>query len=316
MPLYSVGNRILDSNISLPGLTESHQGTPQHTFRLRPVRALEPGSFRWFHHWCGSDDQIWLSFARHESRYILRFADLADFHLTANATQIDCFPEPGPSIDTITHLLLDQVFPLVLSRLGSLVVHASAVVAPEGAIAFVGSTGRGKSTLAASFALRGFPLMTDDCLLLEEAESGLVVTPSYPGARLWDDSIETLFEHAPRVSDVAHYTDKKRLALNDGQVHFCDNTVRLRRMYFLADPEKSVHPQAIEITPLAARAAFVELVSYSFKLDVDDRNVLEREFRLLDRVASLPMFYRLAYPHDFSMLPAVRQAILDHLRHE
>jgi hypothetical protein len=84
-------------------------------------------------------------------------------------------------------------------------------------------------------------------------------------------------------------------------------------MYFLDDPDQSVDTQPIEITPLAAREAFMELESYCFKLDIDDRSVLEYEFRLLDRVAALPLFYRLAYPRDFSMLPSVHTAILEHV---
>jgi hypothetical protein len=313
MPLYSVANHILDSNIALPGLAELDQGTPQHVFHLHHARVAEPESRAWFHHWSGSDDEIWLSFARHESGYLLRFPDLADFYLSADTARIDCYPASDTPVDTIAHLLLDQVFPVVLSRSGRLVVHASAVAAPAGALAFVGSSGHGKSTLAASFALQGFPLMTDDCLLLEESGSGLIATPSYPGARLWDDTIETLFEQTPAISDVAHYTDKKRLALDNGQLYFQADCAPLRRMYFLADPDQSVDTQTIEIAPLSAREAFMELVSYSFKLEVDDRQVLQREFRLLDRVAALPLFYRLIYPHDFSMLPAVHAAILEHL---
>lgn len=315
MPLYRVGNRTLESNMVLPGLVDSDERGSQYIFRLRPARAQTSGAFSWFHHWSGADEQIWLLIGRDESGYLLRFPNLADFHLSTDATRIDCYPEPGTPYDTIGHLLLDQVFPLVLCKSGCMVVHASAVVAPAGAVAFVGSTGRGKSTLAASFALQGFPLITDDCLILDQAEDGLIATPSYPGARLWDDSIETLFEHVPRVSDVAHYTDKKRLTLNDGQVHFFDGRARLRRMYFLGDNVETAGGQPISITPLPAREAFVELVSYSYKLDVDDRGVLEREFRMLDRVVALPLFYRLIYRHDFSLLTAVRNAVMEHVLH-
>jgi hypothetical protein len=313
MPLYKVGHQILESNVALPGLAEADQSTPQHSFFLRQARPAELEEYAWFHHWQDSDQEIWLAFARHAAGYLLRFPNLADFHLSLDTVQIDCYPDANTPLDTIEHLLLDQVLPVVLSRSAGLVAHASAVATPLGAIAFVGRSGRGKSTLAASLALQGFPLMTDDCLLLEEADAGLLATPSYPGARLWDDAIKTLFEHAPAVTDVAHYTHKKRLALADGQVHFCRDRVPLRRMYFLADPAQSTDDTMIAITPLAARAAFMELVAYSFKLEVDDRGVLQREFRLLDRIAALPLFYRLSYPRDFSMLPAVQQTILDHL---
>ena len=39
----------------------------------------------------------------------------------------------------------------MLSRRESLVLHASAILTPEGVIAFVGKSGQGKSTLAACF---------------------------------------------------------------------------------------------------------------------------------------------------------------------
>lgn len=313
MLLYRVSNCTLDSNMALPGLVDAYNSVPQYTFRLRPTRTQKPGAFRWFHHWSGAGEQAWLLMARLKSGYLLRFPDIADFHLSADVTRIVCYPTPGTPSETIGHLLLDQVFPLLLSKSGHMVVHASAIATPAGAIAFVGSTGRGKSTLAASFALQGFPLITDDCLILDQVEGDLVATPSYPGARLWDDSIETLFRSAPTVSDVAHYTDKKRLALNDGWVHFFNGRARLRRMYFLGDNGRLVAGAPISITPLPARDAFVELVSYSYKLDIDDRDVLEREFRMLDRVAALPLFYRLVYRHDFLMLTAVRNAVLEHV---
>ena len=60
----------------------------------------------------------------------------------------------------------------------------------------------------------------------------------------------------------------------------------------------------------------MELTASTFKLDITDRAALTREFYELQRIATQPIFYRLTYPRDFSMLPAVRQAILDHLYSE
>jgi len=311
MRLYSIGNHILESDVPFPDLTEIRQGTPQYSFRLL-AQSPKNDALDWFHHWTGADEEVWLAIGRHASGYLLRFPDLADFHLSTCSKQIDCYVTPGTSLETISHLLLDQVFPLVLSKNGRLVVHASAVVTPKGALAFVGSTGRGKSTLAASLAVQGFPLMTDDCLLIEETPAGLMVTSSYPGARLWDDSIENLFEHEPQLSNVAHYTDKKRLTLSDAQVHFCWDTVPLRRMYFLADPADTMDEQAIAIMPLTVRETFMELVAHAYKLDIDERQVLEREFRRLNTISTLPLFYRLRYRHDYALLPELHAAILGH----
>ncbi len=313
MPLYRIGNRTLDSNMPLPGLAEITRGRPHATFRIRPPGEPVATSPGWFNHWRGPDDRIWLSFARYGIGYLLRFVGLADFELATNGLWIECTPLPGTPIDTITHLLLDQVVPIALSMRGNLVIHASAVEIQRSAVAFVGRSGRGKSTLAASFALQGFRLMSDDCLLLAERQSELMVMPTYPGVRLWEDSIQMLFAQTPALGRVAHYNNKKRLALNNGQVHFYRGRAPLRRMYFVADPAETVGKQPITITALSAREAFMELVAHSFKLNVDERSMIAREFHLLNRIATLPLFFRLSFPHDFSLLPDVHRAILGHL---
>src|SRR5207253_1964784 len=145
------------------------------------------------------------------SGYLFHFPELADFRIDAAGRTIRCHPVPGTPLETIRHLFLDQVIPLVLSKRGKLVVHASATLFSEGASAFIGMAGAGKSTLAASLADRGFPLLTDDCLLLEEKGHEFSVIPSYPGVRLWDEASSALFGQVPFSGPVAHYTQKKRL---------------------------------------------------------------------------------------------------------
>ena len=70
----------------------------------------------------------------------------------------------------------------MLTRRSRLVLQAGAIDTPLGAIALLGRTGIGKSTLAASLARAGFPLIADDFLLLRD---DIVAVPSYPGLRLW-----------------------------------------------------------------------------------------------------------------------------------
>jgi len=44
-------------------------------------------------------------------------------------------------------------------------------------IAFLGETGQGKSTIAASLGRQGFPVVTDDCLVVEEKEDEILGIP-------------------------------------------------------------------------------------------------------------------------------------------
>jgi hypothetical protein len=313
MTFYKVSGFTVQSNIPLPELPHADGREPLYDFQLLRARGPRPAPSQWFHHWVLPDGRVWLSLAKHRSGYLLRFPDLADFLTPACGKKILCYPKPDTPLETLRHLLLDQVIPLLLSKREKLVLHASAVRASQGAVAFMGMTGAGKSTLSASFAEQGFSLLTDDCLLLEERGRELFATPSYPGLRLWDDVTSGLFEHEPSASRVAHYTAKKRLGLNNGWLRFCPDSVPLLRIYTLPPPEEVNSANAIHISPLPAREAFIELVRYAFRLDITDRERLGEEFESLGRVVTLPLFFRLAFPRGLSLLPAVREAILRNL---
>lgn len=304
--LYKVCELILESNIPLPELPPAGGADPQSTFHLLPVRQAEPAVSHWVYEWLLSSGEPWLSLARQERGYLLRFAALADFLLSSDGTEIRCHPEPDVPLTTIRHLLLDQVIPFAMTRRGRFVLHASAVVAPQGAIAFLGLTGHGKSTLAACLTQQGLPLLADDCLVLQEEDGRLWGFPSYPGFRLWPESVSALFDEERPLPEVAHYTEKVRL----GSTGLCKQPAPLRRLYFLAPPEETGNAKAISITPVSPPEALISLLQSSFRLDITDRERLRDEFECLTRIAQLSLFYRLTYPRDFAFLPAVQEAIL------
>jgi hypothetical protein len=313
MICYRVCDLRLASNVPLPELLRADADAADCVFELLPARAASRSPDEWLQQWQLPAGQVWLSLARDEAGFLLRFPDLADFLVTVDGKEVRCCPAPGIPAQTIRHLLLDQVLPLVLSQRGSLVLHASAVVTAKGAIAFAGATGRGKSTLATSFSVHhGFPLLADDCLLLHERAGQIISTPSYPGVRLWGDAVATLFEAELVLADVAHYSAKKRLTPDMSRLPFHTDPIPLRRMYFL-DPSAEKDRGAIVIDRLSPLESFMELVAYAFKLDIADQALLRREFDSFSRVAALPLSYRLAFPHDFTRLADVRAAIVAHL---
>ena len=164
----------------------------------------------WFHRWRNPGEGPTLSFGRLPNGYLLRFHGRADFTVDFAARAIVGWRRGSATVTTVRHLLIDQVVPLVLSR-DRLVLHASAVATPCGAVAFVGSTGSGKSTLAAALALAGFPLLCDDCLVVEPARCGFLVRPFYPGVRLWADSVRAVGMSRRSSAPVAHFTRKRRI---------------------------------------------------------------------------------------------------------
>jgi hypothetical protein len=264
--------------------------------------------------WTFPGGEKWLSCAKTENGYLLRFNELADFSIDKKGNEILCMPKPGISEDTIQHLLLDQVIPLVINLRGAEALHASAVLAPQGVIAFTGPAGSGKSTLAGSFLLSGYQHVSDDCLAHSEKDQEIYAIPAYPGLRLWDDALSHLFGDNGAHKPVAHYTDKRQLELEKRLETHCKNPQPLRRLYTVADPTEAKRKTDIIIEHLSSRESFMTLVRCAFRLDITEREMLIRQFNFLQRVASTVSVRRLILPKDFKLLPAVQEAILDDLK--
>ena len=270
--------------------------------RLQAALALTP-----FQEWTFPDGTLWTRFYRTGEGYLLRFPDLGDFDVSADGRAVRAWPVPGISEYTMQHLYLNQVLPLALSKQGKIVFHASAVDTGNGAIAFLGESGRGKSTLAASFASGGQRFLTDDALLLDPAEGGYLVQPSHPSIRLWDDSQEALLAADAELAPPVQYTPKARILSGDS-LPFCNAARRLRRVYFLGDGSA----EKLTIQPMRPSEAMIGLVRNSFLLEFEAQEMLSSHFDLLAEMVALPIYYHLDYPRSFAALPDIRQSILEH----
>jgi hypothetical protein len=264
-----------------------------------------------FHTWAYPNGVLWTEFHRADGGYLLRFPQLADFQVSADARTVTGVPVPEVPEGTVQHLYLNQVLPLVLSKLGKLVFHASAVEIGGDAVAFVGESGRGKSTLAASFAVSGCRFLTDDGLVVEPSGEGFQALPSHPSIRLWDDSEAALIPPAARRAPPVHYTSKARF-LADGELAFCKVPRPLQRVYFLGEGGA----ERIELHRLSPAETLVEWVKHSFLLDIEEQPRLASHFDQVAALANRPIHYHLDFPRRYDGLAAVRQAILEHARDE
>jgi hypothetical protein len=260
---------------------------------------------RWYHHRQEAGERPWLSFARTASGYLLRFPALADFEVSRDGTRIRARSRKTVPPDTVRHLLLDQVWPLALSGGGHFVIHASAVVLPDGrAIAFAGAAGAGKSSLAARLASAGCRVICDDCLLIERAGAEWRAVPSYPGLRLWPDMLARLHASGDVVTDVAHYTSKKRL--DSRALPFARDPAPLTAVYLV---RASAGSADVRLAPLPGATALMELVPLTYLLDHEDRGQLERSFAHLAALTTDIPAWRLDLPHAAHDVTALLGAV-------
>lgn len=113
------------------------------------------------------DGEPWYTFCRVDDTFVGRFFGVADFTVSSSLDQVVCHPVPGGRTEVIPIVIAGTVLAFVLAASGRYVLHGSAVDVGGTAIAFVGSSGQGKTTMAAVLCAAGAGLITDDILPLE-----------------------------------------------------------------------------------------------------------------------------------------------------
>jgi hypothetical protein len=136
----------------------------------------------------GEDGAPWLG--RKKDWYVFRFEGIADFRARRDGGCLEIYAYPDAEPSSISFALLRGVLPRLLHLRGIPCLHGSAVRVGNGAVAFLGASGQGKSTVVASLVARGFPLVTDDTLPLRMAKdaSTVLVGPGLPEIRLYPGS--------------------------------------------------------------------------------------------------------------------------------
>ncbi len=207
------------------------------------------------------------------------------------------------SPDTLNHCLHDLILPKLAARDGALVLHGGSVLIGSGCIAIVAPSGHGKSTLSASLHAEGFPLISDDAIILRPEESRYQGVRLHPTLRLFPDSLSRLFPGAVDTTLVADYTDKRRLSVAAGP-----DTAPLRALFRLCAPTED-----IRIIRLAPAAACMAMIENAFALDPADARETRGRFELAAKAARVVPVFDLAYPRDYDRLPDVHSALFDAL---
>ena len=114
------------------------------------------------------------------------------------------------------------------------------------------------------------------------------------------------------MTQVAHYAEKKRAGCRQLPAVVFGGQRSSTPDLFLGSSAESAAADAIHIAPLTPHEAFMEVVQTAYKLDITDSERLRIEFENLGRVLASPLFFRLTFPRNFSLLRVVREAVQTH----
>ena len=183
MHYYCVSGLSVGSEIVLPGLSSLApvSDTPDVTIRNRPVPAALENA--------GASGPTWQIAG---NQFLLRIPEIARF-LLSEGRDIAFEAEGGTEPQDISIFLLGTVFGILLHQREQIVLHASTVRVNGKAVLFCGSSGAGKSTIAAALAQRGYPLVTDDfCAISMSAGQVPMVHSDGRQLKLWAQAIDNL----------------------------------------------------------------------------------------------------------------------------
>jgi hypothetical protein len=112
-------------------------------------------------------------------------------YLIRGGREIVVEPARGASERNLRLFLLGSAIGALLHQRGLLPLHANAIDLGGRAVAFSGHSGAGKSTIAAWFHDRGYPILADDVCVIGFGDSGRVFAfPGIPRLRLWREALE------------------------------------------------------------------------------------------------------------------------------
>lgn len=164
-PTYHLHDWSIQSEVSLAAFMMPSHATLQHDLQVvhgerRPIPHTPPPG----EPLALLDEDQGLALCRTASGYTLRYFGQCDFDLDEDARRLSVCVAPDVDPQVAELLLTSSALSFLLELRGHCVIHASAVVHRGRAVAFIGPSGSGKSSLAAALCAMGAPLLSDDVL--------------------------------------------------------------------------------------------------------------------------------------------------------
>jgi hypothetical protein len=254
-----------------------------------------------------SDSFYQSKFLRNGSTYV-RWNGVGEFLISDDGCRITGRQHDAAQEESFQVYLLGQALSYALVRRGLEPLHATAIVVNGGAVVLLGSSGFGKSSLAACLLEAGHRLLTDDLLVLQ-ASGGSVM--AYPGPARIKLFPQLARRFLPKVaSGVAMNSGTRKLILPLENIQSVVHPVPLRRIYALPAPGSKAHSSDVQISVLPPGQSFLALVRNTFNDRIVNPARLERQFEAAASVASLMTVKQVSYPRGLSRIAAVRDALL------
>jgi hypothetical protein len=170
----------------------------------------------------------------------------------------------------------------------------------------LGPAGSGKSTTAAAFAERGYNILAEDVVTLDDRDDQFLVRPGYPCIRLWPAAVKALYGSETHLPKLTPNWDKCYLDLSD---NFQQEPLRLAAIYHLSERRHDAIAPVVQTLDRAE--GLMSLVANTYATKLMDKQMRAREFELLTRVLNHVPLRRVTPHADPARIPDLCTRILE-----
>ena len=255
----------------------------------------------------------WLTMYRNSHWYLFRLRGRLDFYIAADGRIVRCTAAPGVTAEETLLLLLGKVFSIVLHLRRIINLHSSSVMFGKVAVAIVGPSGGGKSTLASSLVRHGHKLLSDDLLALSVGQDGTRAYPSFPSVKLCEDAAGFFFGAETSFPRAAPGHPKVRVSEEELGGLYQQSPAPLVAVFSLhrLPPESSSSPdEVVRIQRVYGSDALVTLVSSLYTLPFLGRTFRISSLQACAEVCASVAVYEIYVSDGLDLLTRVRMALL------
>jgi len=239
-----------------------------------------------------------------DGRHWVDVPGVARFGVNRPSDAVEAIAYPSAAPEEINEVYNDSVLPLVVHVHGVEALHASAVLSPQGVVAFCAGSGTGKSTIARGLSERGYPLWADDAVAFEV--SGPAV-----------NALSLPFRIRLRP-DAASFFARDRVArrIDLGGSDQVDRSASLAALCVLKR-EPGLTSGGVTVKTLQASSAFPALLEHAYCFSLVDaerkRRMMERYLVVSARVRILEIRFAAGLEHLPAMLDRIEETALQEL---
>lgn len=166
----------------------------------------------------GAPARVPIGFEAAPGHFELRVPRVGRFVVQDGAT-ITITPDAGADDESLRLFLLGSAFGALLHQRGSLPLHGAAIWQDGRSVLILGTSGAGKSSLAAALGRHGWRLQSDDVSAVNLRGGRAECEPGFPRQKMWPDMLRQLGDDADRYGAVRAGLEKRSVPIDAAAFH-------------------------------------------------------------------------------------------------